>query len=184
MTQPATPRAAEPRVVVDPTELRRLIDQFVALEASDSKAFAEALADNIMEPDPAETAALRSEELAMKSLVAARFLIDNTNVVLRTKQRGTDEHRRTEHFINSVGRERRLLESIVQGLRAQHGILPTAPNPRGRAMRRLVNENMRGDVAKGRFRELVIEETEVDRQRKVREKEERKRARREARAGR
>ena len=163
--------------VVDPAEVQRLVVQLTALEAQNPRAFAESLADNIMEPDPAETLAFRSEELVAKSLVAARYLIDNTNSVMASRRRGTDLHKRTELFRNAVGRERRLLQSILDGMRARDGVLPTAPNPRGRAMRRLVNENLVGDVPKGRFRELVIEETENDKAKRAAAKEARKKAR-------
>lgn len=167
--------------VVDPNEVAAKIREFIALEASDPRAFADALADNILDPIPTETAAFRSEELVFKSLTAALFLIENTDSVLKRRRRGSQEQRRTEYFRTAVNRERRIFENIVNGLRAQKGLLPNKPNPRRRAERRLVQENLAGDVPRGRFRQLLIEEVEADQERKRLEKERRKQARRDAR---
>lgn len=170
--RPSTPSAPEPGLVASK------IAELQALELRDRNGFAELLADNIMEPDEVETAAFRSDELAFQSLAAARYLIDNANAVMRRRRRGSAEQRGTERFIQAVGRERRILENIVNGLRAKKGMLPSAPNPRQRALRRLATENLKGDVPQGRFRELVLEEVEVDKERKRREKKERQAARR------
>jgi hypothetical protein len=157
--------------------------ELVELEKRDRNAFAEALADNIMEPDPIETDAFRSDELAFQSLAAARYLIDNANSVMNRRRRGSREQRGTERFLQMVGRERRILENVVNGIRARKGMLPNAPNPRQRALRRLATENLAGDVPRGRFRDLVIEEQQVDKDRKYREKKERQAARRAHRDG-
>lgn len=167
--------------VADPAEVAAKIEEFVALEATDPTSFAEALADNIMEPEPAETAAFRSEELAFKSLNATKYLIENTRSVLARRRRGSEQQRRTEGFLQKVNYERRLLENIVNGLRAQRGLLPNAPNPRRRAERRLVNENLAGDVKRGRIRELIEEEKAIDAEKKKQAKKARQQARRERR---
>jgi hypothetical protein len=155
--------------------IQRLLD----LHARDTTAFAEALADNIMEPVIEETAAFRSEELAYYSLAATRYLIENARSVLTRRRRGSTEKARTEGFMQKVGHERRLLELRVNGIRAEKGLLPNAPNPRQRALRRLASENLAGDVPKGRFRQLVEEEQEVDRERKRAAKKQRQQERRE-----
>lgn len=178
MTQPPRERPPLP----DPALVAAKVDELVALENSDSTSFAEALADNIMEPDPVETAAFRSEELAFKSLAATRYLIENTRSVLARRRRGSEQQRRTEGFLQKVGYERRLLENIVNGLRAQRGMLPNQPNPRRRAERRLVSENLAGDVKRGRFRELVEEERAIDAEKKKQAKKARQQARRDARS--
>lgn len=131
-----------------------------------SREFAEALADNIMEPDPVETAAFRSDELAALSLAGAIYLIDHSNEVLRDRRRSSRQAHETRRFQMEVGRERRVLAHIVDGIRAKAGILPNQPNLRRRAERRLVQENLKGDVPKGRFIELLREEQEAEEQRK------------------
>lgn len=176
-----TPPARPP--TPDPEQVAAKVQEFLALETSDPTSFAEALADNIMEPDPVETAAFRHEDLAFKSLAATKYLIENANSVLKRRRRGSQQQRRTENFVQKVGLERRLLELRVNGIRAEKGLLPNAPNPRQRAMRRLATENLQGDVPKGRIRELIIEEQEKDRERKKQAKKERQAARRAERDG-
>lgn len=166
--------------ILDPTEIERLIRSFADQEARDPRAFAEAVADNIMDPVTEETAALRSDELAPKTLIAVRFLIDHTLNATKRPPKGSDAERRRNHFLTSVNRERRVLEMIVAGIRAKNGVLPNAPNPRARALQRLANENLAGDVPRGRFRDLLNEEEELVRARK----REAKQARRDARKGR
>lgn len=138
------------------------------------RAFAEALADNVMYPDPLEQAAFRSPVLADRSLAACRFLIAEVNSTIRQREGETRGAwlRRAEHFRHRVGMERRLLEAITAGLRAQRGVLPASPNPRARAMRRLAT------LHPERFLELVREEQAVDRERAAAQKRERKAARR------
>ena len=167
----------------DAVRVQAKIKELDALEVRDPLEFAEALADNIMEPDPIETSAFRSEELVFKSYKAARYLIDHSGAVLNRRRRGSKEQQATREFMNRVGQERRLLEYIVNGLRASKGLTPNAPNPRQRALRRLATENLKGDVPRGRFRELVIEEQEVDRERKRQQKEERRAQKKQEQAG-
>lgn len=97
--------------------------------------FTDSLADCIADPDPVEQAAFRGEQLAFRSLNACRYLIDHVNTTIRKKESesGSEWRARAEHFRSIVGRERRLLEYIVAGIRARQGILPAAPNPRARA---------------------------------------------------
>lgn len=170
------------RPTVDPTDLVQHVRRLLLL--TDDRAYAQALADSIMDPIAEEQAAFRSPELAQRSLVATRFLIDDVNAAIQRKaDESTKSWRsRADHFRNRVGMERRLLEAIVDGLRAQRGILPAQPNPKARAMRRLWSENMAGDVPKGRYRELLELEQQADADRAARQKEERKQARRTAKA--
>ncbi|HET7386189.1 MAG TPA: hypothetical protein VFJ19_05930 [Nocardioidaceae bacterium] len=149
-----------------------------ALEASDPTGFSEALADNIMEPDPVETEAFRSDQLVFKSLAAVRYLQENAQSVLKRRRRGSQQKRRTEGFIQKVGYERRILENVRNGVRARKGLLPNAPNPRQRALRRLASENLAGATPQGRFRVLVIEEQDKDKERKRQAKKQRQAARR------
>lgn len=161
------------RPELDLVEVERVKQQLSALT---DQAYAEALADCVMDPDPFEQAAFRSPELAQRSLIAARYLIDNVNSQIRQRQ---DESKgawgaRAAHFRTRVGMERRILDAIVTGLRAQAGVLSNAPNPRARAMRRLAQ------LHPEEFLRLVREEQQADKERAAAAKEERKRLRREA----
>jgi hypothetical protein len=174
-TQPPDPISAE--------EVSAKIQELLELERErGSREFAEALADNIMEPDPVETAAFRSDELAFLSYTGARYLIDHSNEVLRDRRRGSRQAHDTRRFQMEVGRERRILESIVNGIRAKKGMLPNQPNIRRRAERRLVQENLKGPVPQGRFIELLREEEEREQQRKRDAKRARAQARKAQRA--
>lgn len=150
-----------------------LISQFIELEASDPRAFTQQIADNVMEPVRAETMALRSPELVNKTMVAVRSLLEETSTAHRKVRKGSEEERRRNFFLAQVSRERRMLEVVISGLRAQGFNLPPAENPRKRAMVRLANENLRGDVPRGRFRDLLNEEQEITRERKRAAKKER-----------
>lgn len=166
MTRPPDP---------DPQQVARLIEQFSNLS---DVAYAEALADNIMEPDADETAAFRSPELVYRSRDAAAYLLARVNTEFRQRpgeSRGS-WGRRAAAYRDRVGLERRRLETIIAGMRAQRGILTAPPNPRGRAMRRLAQRYPE------EFLQMVREEQQADRDRAAREKEERKAARRESRA--
>jgi len=122
--------------MIDDAAVTDLIGQLSAL---DDRAYAEALADCVMDPEPHEQAAFRSEALAVRSLAGARYLIDNVNSAIRRRDGESNRawQARAEHFRNRVGMERRLLDAIVVGIRARAGLLPNQPNPRGRAMREL-----------------------------------------------
>jgi hypothetical protein len=76
-----------------------------------------------------------------------------------------------------VRQERRILEAVIQGLRAQHGVLPNAPNPRGRALRRLAALHPQ------EYLRLVREEQEADRVKAKARRKETKDRNRAARAG-
>ncbi|WP_199424596.1 hypothetical protein [Actinotalea solisilvae] len=105
--------------------------------------FVEAFSENVGDERRIETQAFRSPELAVRSLTAARQLVDNVNSAIRAREGESNKQwqRRAEGFRAAVGRERRLLEAIVAGLRAQEGVLPAAPNPRARAFRELARNH-------------------------------------------
>ena len=132
--------------------------------------YAEALADCVMDPEPTEQAAFRSDALANRSLIAARYLIDHVNSTIRRNEAESNGSwaKRAEHYRNRVGMERRLLETIVAGIRAQRGMLAAPPNPRGRALKELARRYPQEFLA------IVREEQEKDRTRIAREKAERK----------
>lgn len=166
------------RPQVDATVAEK-VAELAAIEAADPTTFAEALADNIAEPLDTETAAFRSDELAFKSLAAAEYLIARTNEVVRRHRRDSDKQRASIAFGHKVARERRILENVVNGIKARNGILPAAPNPRKRAKDRLWNEAMKGGVIPpGRWRQLLDEEIEKDRARKKAAKQARREMRR------
>lgn len=164
----------------DPT----LVESTIRMLAGQSDdRFGEALADCIMDPVPEEVEAFRSPELVARSAAAARYLIDHVNTVMRTREgpeaSNKDLRRRTEAFRNKVGRERRILESILAEAELRKGIIRNAPNPRARAMKRLWQLNLQGDVPAGTAQRLYEEEQE-----KVLEarREARRKAKEEARA--
>lgn len=164
----------------DPADVAEAVRMFAAVEATNPQDFAEQLADNIMDPDPVETAAFRHPDLAFKSEIATRYLLENARSVLARRRRGSQEQRRTEMFLSRVNMERRFLKLVTDGQRAQRGQLPAQPNPRQRALRKLASENLAGDVPKGRFRVLLEQEKQADIDRKVAEKAERAAARKAA----
>lgn len=163
----------------DPDAVASMINHLRALELRDTREFAETLVTNILDPDPVETAAFRSDELAYLSFVATRWLIDNAKDVRARKRRGSQKERATDAYIRLVGRERRVLEQIVSGLRAKNGVLPAAPNPRRRAERRLWSLAMKGEaIPAGMWRVILEEEIVRDRSRKRDQKRSRQTARR------
>ena len=175
------PTTGKGRPIVDPVEVAQRAQELAELHARDPHEYAEALADAIMAPDPVESAAFRHEDLAFQSLAAAKALIEQGLIVLGRRRKGSEEWRATNAYLVKVRHEARLLDYIVTGLKAQRGIVPNAPNPRRRAERRLVNENLAGDVKQGRIRELIEEEKEADRVAKQAAKKERQAARKQRR---
>lgn len=152
-----------------PDEVRDLIQHFTGL--SDDR-YAKALGQNIAKPLPEETAAFRSRDLAVRTEVACKHLISTNaakiqHVLVGTETDVVKKRGQVAHFISKVRRELALVQSIITEADAQKGILRNAGNPRRRAERRLWQENMAGDVPKGRFRELLQEEEqkEVERRR-------------------
>jgi hypothetical protein len=170
----------EPRPTADKAKVQALIAELDALEAADRTSFAERLADNIMDPLLEETVAFRSEELAFKSFAAARYLVDNANEVLRRRRRGSAQQRGTREFLLKVGHERRILENIVNGMRAQRGQLPNTPNPRRRAMMELWNMVLRGEEVNQQTPRLLFE---AEKAKDVERKKQERKARRASRNG-
>lgn len=167
----------------NPAQVAAKVRELDALEVKDATSFAELLADNLMEPDPVEVAAFRSDALAWKSLTATKYLIDRTNEQIRRHRANSDRQRGSIAFRNKVVREQRVLQQIVDGLRAKNGILPNLPNPKRRAQIRLWNLAMTNQpIAPGTWRVLLEEEKEKDAQRKRDAKKARRDARREERA--
>jgi hypothetical protein len=165
--------AAVTNPTADPTRVTAVADRLAALT---EVAFAEALADNIMEPDADEVAAFRSPELVVRSLDATKYLLARVNTEFQQRpgeSRGS-WGKRAAAYRDRVGLERRRLETIVAGLRAQRGILTAPPNPRGRAYRELARRHPE------EYLEIVREQQDKDRQRKREEKEARKQARKTA----
>lgn len=174
-----TQNERRPEAPPTPDEIAERIAELVALEASDPTSFAEWLADNVMDPVAVDTHAFRSDELAFKSFTAARYLIDRANQDERRFRANSEKQRRVIAYRQRVAREARILDNIVNGIKARNGILPAAPNPRRRAKERLWSEAMKGDaLPAGRWREILDEELEKDRERKKQAKKARRDARR------
>lgn len=171
--------------IADPAEVQRTIDYLLKLDSTDRAKFDQAVADHIVEltdrryeADPAMTEALHSEEVAKRAFEATRTLLKQAAEMDRRRGRTAQQRRGTERFRQAVVREQRIIKAILDGMDARKGKLSDARSPRQRAMRRLVTENLKGDVPKGRFIELHNEEKEKD----AEAAEAAKKARREARA--
>lgn len=141
------------------------VADLIAMFAAESDdRFAQALADCIMDPVADEVAAFRSPELVARSAVAAKYLIDHVNTVMRTRAgadaSNKDLRRRTEVFRNKVGRERAILATIINEAEARKGIIRNAYNPRRRAEKRLYQLALQGDVPAGTAQRLLAEEQE------------------------
>lgn len=155
-----------------------LIAEFTRLEAGDPLGFERAVAANIREAIADETAALRSAELAFKSLAAVQTLLVKTDEQIRRFARDPERLARVKRFRLQVERERRILQHIVDGERARRGIIPNSPNPRRRAERRLWSEALAGPVPAGRARELLEEEIAKKKERQKQAKQARRDERR------
>lgn len=129
---------------VDPDEVRAKIAELAVL-SDDIFAKAVAAAIKPSEPEPVLLAAIRSEDLAVRSHIATQYLIDQVNIDIdyRTKSKTiTPEWRRAaETWRQRVARERRTLGEIVADVRASKGIAPGGPNPRGEAYRLLAQRH-------------------------------------------
>lgn len=131
---------------LDPAEINSTIAYLSSRNDTD---YAEALADCIMDPEPVEVAAFRSSQLAYRSLVACRYLIDHANTTIAYRKQLEEsgqtvddmttkwKQRATARFRDRVGMERRLLEQIIAGDAARNGRISNAPSAQGRALRRL-----------------------------------------------
>lgn len=141
--------------------------------------FARALGDYIMSPEdelddtlpdspepiPANAAwaAFTDPQLINRSVAAVRMLRRQTNLRIREAE-GTRDKTRKEYatrqrfFLTRVARTHDLLETVFKGIKARAGIPDNAPNPKARAMERLWQLNLRGDVPKGLCNRLLAEE--------------------------
>lgn len=157
----------------DPDELARTITY---LQAMSDQRYSDEMARVVISPereDPDGTliAAFRSAELVNRSVVAADFLVARTNTVMRelSPEDASNKAKQAGRaaFRDKIGRERSILRNILNGLKAQRGILDNAPNPRRRAQERLAQLNLKGDVPQGTFNRLLEEEKQkvVDRKR-------------------
>jgi hypothetical protein len=117
-------------------ETQRLIEAFTALTEVD---FRRALEANLADELLVETGAFRSPALAERSLSALRVIIDQSNTRLdrRSNENNRDWESSQRRWRDRAGQERRLLTTIVAGLRAQAGFESCAPSARGRAAREL-----------------------------------------------
>src|SRR5690606_27046563 len=142
------------------------------LATLNSDQFANALADCIMSPEAewddalpdapkpipkvAAERAFRSPRFVEQSIAAADLLLKQARN--RTLAKGADNdrdwRRRQQFYMDKVGRERKVLGAVLKGLKAQAGYVDNAPSPRGRAMQRLWQLNLAGDVPRGKAIEL------------------------------
>ncbi|MFB7890406.1 hypothetical protein ACFCZ3_20370 [Cellulosimicrobium cellulans] len=179
MTNQPPPRQRTARIAptVDETEKRRMIEELSALTDND---FARALGENLTDENPVETAAFRSPELVQRTAIAARHLVAQTATTIkrRSDESNSAWQARAKRFRLLAEREQAVCTTIINGFRAQNGVLPNAPQPRSRALRRLARENP------VRFLEILREEQEIDREKNRQKKEEQKRRRLEERRGR
>jgi len=152
---------------VDPAAIELVVRY---LDQLDEDAYSEALADNIMDPPEGapydeETQAFRTAALIDRTYAAAVYLLDHVNVILGHAER--DERYkavRRKAFRAKVERELRILRPIKDAEDARRHVEARRPNPRRRAERRLVQLNLKGDVPKGMFNQLLAEEEEKERE--------------------
>jgi hypothetical protein len=113
-----------------------------SLRGIDLVEFSERLRLNIHDPDSVEEAVFRSPEFAERSWNATRRLLEE----LRRQERdaramGEKLARGREIFRQRVGVERRTLDVVLAGLRAQNGGIGwSSPNPRMRAFESLARK--------------------------------------------
>lgn len=170
------------RPELDPQLVADKARELLALEQQQGpRVFAEEVADILLapEPDPVEIAALRCDEVAFLAWNATKYLLEHSGLVIRERirRRQHQEANATRRFQVEINREQRILKAIVEGIRARNGRLPNERNPKRRAERRLVQENLKGDVPKGRFIEILREEEELAQQIKRDQKRARAQAR-------
>jgi len=171
---------SSPTESVDPDELAVTITY---LEARSDPAFAQALAENVLDPDPVATAAFRSPQLATRSLSAARFVINRANNRIRNAD-STPDPARTRYvqtrLRDAVGFERASIQAVVDNMvddpRGAHG---NAPSARSRAMRRMARED---PVRFLRFRREAEEQIAAERRAAKAQRKEQQAAERAARA--
>lgn len=177
MTEQPPARAPRTAPKVDPGELAEMIEELSALT---DEQFTRALGRNLTDEDPVETAAFRSPELVQRTAIAARHLVAQTATTLkrRSDESNSAWQARAKRFRLVAEREQAVCTTIINGLRAQSGVLPNAPQPRSRALRRLARENP------VRFLEILREEQEIDREKNRQKKAEQKRRRLEERRAR
>lgn len=137
-TSPA-PKKRQPLLlptVEHPEEVKAFIVEFAAMTEDD---FRQALAANTLDEVPEETAAFYSDELVERTMLAAEFLIANTNSALHKRADEGDKEwmARARFFQNEMGSVRRRAQLIAQGVRARQGRISNAPNARARAAREL-----------------------------------------------
>jgi hypothetical protein len=187
MTTPArepAPKLPTPTV----EEIQAAID-FLSGTVSEDE-FAQHLADMIMadprdpetladlygqdSPDPIPLAAaqiaFRGPYLATRSYAAAKLLTDKTKIIIETAapKEGLSRNQARRHrleFMARVSQERRLLKIAMDGFLAQKGVVRSAPNARGRAMRELKQLHLREFQALTRKHERIIKAE--DEQKKV-----------------
>lgn len=158
----------------DPDEVQYAIDFLSTLNA---EAFAHAVADVVTarpgddddvlrgSAEPVSKAAaeiaLRSIDLIEHSMAAVNFHIKRTNNLLNERSPDFDRRKANSRrrFLELMGRERAILGSTRKALATIHeGLVDNSPNPRKRAMERLWQLNLAGDVPQGTGRDLLAEE--------------------------
>jgi hypothetical protein len=175
--EPRAPRRAEP----DPADVAKQIELYRSMSGQE---FAEAVAVFVAagsrpaasrgEDYELQAYAIRSPELARKALRVLPNIVREPDKYLYVP-----EGESRSAYLDLVGtfrsraeREEQFLHLVLAGEAARRGTFLPDPNPRGRARRRLADEQP------VRFLELLHEEREADKERAAAEARERKKAKR------
>lgn len=143
------------------------------LEGLADDPFREAVAKIVMDPQPAHLEALRSPGLVARTEAACEFLIRTNASRVRHVLAGdaaAQKRHAVSYFINKVAYERSICQRILAEADARKGIIKNRSNPRARALKRLAQLNLKGDVPQGMYRQLLEEEREADVERRRQER--------------
>lgn len=117
-------------------EVQALIEEYTSLN---EKEYRDRLAVVVFDGLTQELAAFHSDELAERTLTAAKHLVNEANNRLNNSGRGlqVDKRRHTVHFRDALGLERTRVQGFVDNLRQRRGQASNAPNASSRALRAL-----------------------------------------------
>ncbi|MGW0562966.1 hypothetical protein ACWDZ4_20660 [Streptomyces sp. NPDC003016] len=177
--EPAPRRWMEPR----PDEVSNQIDLY---QSMDTEEFTEALAAFVLagtrktrpEDYELQACAIRSPRMARRALRLIEKISRDLDKYLPTPDSESQVLRRNRvsALRSRADKERQFLHLVLAGDAARRGFFLPDPNPRGRARRRLADENP------VRFLELLREEEQADKDRAAAEAAERKKAKAAAKA--
>lgn len=156
-SQPQAMPASAPTVTYPP-KVQALIEEYTYLNEEE---YRDLLADVVFAGDPDQLAALHSDDLAERTLFAAKHLVNQANNELNRRDRHIDPTKRanTTRFRDAMGLERTRAQGFVDNLRQRQGRVSNAPNASSRALRELAKNHPQEFVAlKRKYKEQIAEE--------------------------